>query len=387
MDRLWFFSETGKIYGVPHANSIVTATGTLKDGVENFEIPAADASEFFLCCENAEQIILVAGNARFDAAFLASIPPVMPRLGLICADSMAEARNQLTTLEPILLLFAPFKDDSVNISLKQAYEDKLSINALQEELKNYSSIAFTAMSSASEMGVVVCYAQAVQNIADMNRLAQQTLRSLKDLAVQGYIQFSFDDEDHVFPQEIPITYRNLLETSKSSSHRIVSHGRFLIFNFDNAQFLITDAPVDDPDKYGRLRDVIAHIVSIAEARAKTIKANTLLKTQQDNTRMVMMLLEMASRDNRLAVRAIMTELSLALREMAMGLELTLEQEQLLLGLSEGAMESLESLHESTDAIEVHFRSLLLQLDQAAKLLEAGEEDTAPATQTVSVELF
>jgi hypothetical protein len=62
--------------------------------------------------------------------------------------------------------------------------------------------------------------------------------------------------------------------------------------FENAQFLITDAPVEDPDKYGRLRDVIAHIVSIAEARAKTIRVNGLLKQQQENTRMVMSLLEM-----------------------------------------------------------------------------------------------
>jgi hypothetical protein len=161
---------------------------------------------------------------------------------------------------------------------------------------------------------------------------------------------------------------------------------FLIFNFESAQFLITDAPVDDPDKCGRLRDVIAHIVSIAEARAKTIKVNGLLKEQQENTRMVMTLLEMASRDNRNSVKTIMTELSMALREIATGLDLNMEQECAMLALSEKALESLECLHETTDAVEIHFRSLLLQLDQAAKLLKTDEVSESVEIES-SVELF
>jgi hypothetical protein len=54
------------------------------------------------------------------------------------------------------------------------------------------------------------------------------------------------------------------------------------------------------------------------------------------------------------------------------LDLTLEQEIAMLRLSEKALQSLESLHEATDAVEIHFRSLLLQLDQAAKLLRTNE---------------
>ncbi len=386
MDKLWYFSDTGQIFWVPSADSIVDESGLPKSAVAEFEVKLKDAPEFATFCERSDQIILVSSPQEFAAEYLKAIPASMPRVALIKSGTPVSVREQLDKLELDAYVLGPFETSAVNLTLARSLDDKNSLIALQEELKNYSSIAFTAMSSASEMGVVAFYAQSVQNISDMDRLAQQTLRCLKDLTVQGFIQFSFEDSAHIYPENIPKTYSDLLDWTRTSEHRIVSHGRFLIFNFENAQFLITDAPVEDPDKCGRLRDVIAHIVSIAEARAKTIKVNGLLKEQQENTRMVMMLLEMASRDNRNSVKTIMTDLSMALREIAMGLDLNLEQETAMLALSEKALESLECLHETTDAVEVHFRSLLLQLDQAAKLLKTDEVIEVAEIES-NVELF
>lgn len=386
MDRLWFFSETRQVFWVPNVDSVVDKNGLPKPDMAEFEINLKDDVEFGTFCTRSDQVVLVSSAQEFVPDYLAAIPVHMPRLALIKSGTPAPAREQIDKLELDAYILSPFDDVSVEAALQKSLDDKNSLLALQDELKNYSSIAFTAMSSASEMGVVAFYAQSVQNISDMGRLAQQTLRCLKDLSVQGFIQFSFDDGVHIYPENISTNYRDLLEWTRTSVHRIVSQGRFFIFNFENAQFLITDAPVEDPDKYGRLRDVIAHIVSIAEARAKTIKVNGLLKQQQENTRMVMNLLEMASRDNRNSVKTIMTELSMALREIATGLDLTLEQELAMLKLSEKALESLESLHATTDAVEVHFRSLILQLDQAAKLLETEEVPEQIESES-SVELF
>jgi hypothetical protein len=386
MDKLWFFSETGQVYWVPSAESIVDAGGLPKVDVAQFEVQLKDAAEFGSFCERSEQLILVSSHAEFPPSYLSAIPASAVRVALIKLGTPAPAREQLDKLELDACLLGPFEDTTVNAVLSKTLEDKNIVLALQDELKNYSSIAFTAMSSASEMGVVAFYAQSVQNISDMDRLAQQTLRCLSDLSVQGFVQFSFDDHVDIYPREISSSYRELLQSMRMSEHRIVSHGRFLIFNFENAQFLIIDAPVDDPDKCGRLRDVIAHIASIAEARAKTIIVNGMLKEQQENTRMVMMLLEMASRDNRQSVKTIMTDLSMALRDIALGLDLNMEQETAMLALSEKALGSLECLHETTDAVEVHFRSLLLQLDQAAKLLKT-DESTSSAEIEASVELF
>jgi hypothetical protein len=228
MDKLWYFSETGQIYWVPRADSIVNEDGIPEFDVAEFEVKLKDAAEFATFCERSDQIILVSSPQEFSADYIRAIPITIPRVALIKQGTPALAREQLDKLELDAYLLGPFDTLTINSTLERSLDDKNSLIALQEELKNYSSIAFTAMSSASEMGIVAFYAQSVQNISDMDRLAQQTLRCLKDLSVRGFIQFSFEDSVHIYPENIPKTYSDLLDWTRTSEHRIVSHGR--VFN-------------------------------------------------------------------------------------------------------------------------------------------------------------
>jgi hypothetical protein len=259
---------------------------------------------------------LVAGTAPLDSAWLGSLPAHIPKVGFLSDNSSAEARIQLTMMGIDGYVLANMGAPDFAMVLHKICEDKQAINSLQSELKNFSAIAFTAMSSASEMGTVAIFAEKVQGVMDLHRLAHLIHACLKDLRLDGVIQFVFDDDITLFPVDVSLSYQRLLHSARESDARIVSQGRFLLFSFDHIQLLITDAPYLDEERYGRLRDVLAHLVSIAEARAKTLKVNTLLKIQQDNTRMVMMLLEMASQDNRNSVKDIMTGLSDSLRLMA-----------------------------------------------------------------------
>ena len=228
----------------------------------------------------------------------------------------------------------------------------------------------------------------VAEAAEQARLAQLIHSCLSDLGVSGVVQFIFDQDVRLFPPHISASYLRLLNFASESNARIVSQGRFLLFSFEHLQLLVTDAPVHEEERYGRLRDVLAHLVSIAEARAKTLKVNSLLKTQQDNTRTVMMLLEMSSRDNRNAVKEIMTELSDSLRMIATGFDLNMQQESALLGLSEKALESLESLQEATSVVEEYFRSLVQELEAVSLLLDKQEQVAQDQPEQDSrVELF
>jgi len=386
MDKLWWFADTGAMFRVPEGESIIDDQGIPTVAAERYNVEIYNPEDFIGYCNVVDQLIFISGRQLFKSEYLAVIPSKLASLALIKSTTSVDSRAQLETLDLDGWVFNPFTTEALRISIQKAYEDKKSILALQEELKNYSDIAFTAMSSASEMGIVAFYAQAVQGIGNMDRLADQTMRCLADLSVKGFIQFTFDDSVEVYPKAIAPGYRKLFDQFRMSAHRIVSYGRFLIFNFENAQFIIIDAPIANPEKYGRLRDVIAQIASIAEARAKTIKVNSMLKVQQEKIRMVMSLLEMASRDNRVSVKRIMTEQSFALRELAVGMDLTLEQESSMLQLSERALGSLESLHEVTDAIEGHFRSLVVQLDLAAKLLNTDDQ-LQPIEVEASIEFF
>lgn len=376
MDALWLVGNPAKLFRAPCERMIINKQGELMNSAAGFEVKAETPDEFVALCEQVNVVLLVAANRLLDNLWHSVIPAKVARVGLIVENSHPEAQVQLTLAGIDGFVSASMDEQNFSQMLQKIIDDKQSISSLQEELKNYSTLAFTAMSSASEMGTVAVFAEKVQGVMELHRLANLVLTCLSDLSVDGVVQFTFDDDTSVFPPDASLSSQRLLHNAHQTDARIVSHGRFLLFCFDHVQLLVTDAPHLDPDRYGRLRDVLAHVVSIAESRAKALKVNTLLKIQQDNTRMVMMLLEMASVDNRNSVKEIMTDMSLAMRSMAMSFDLNMEQESMLLGLSEKALNSLEGLQEATSAVEEHFRSLLQQLDTASNLLQSADTDQA-----------
>ncbi len=381
---LWVFSAGPCFFLAPDAQLLIDETGQALPAALQYLAPILTVDDFRGHLEHAKIIVLVAEDKPFAADFLAAIPPRLPTLVVIGDATPAAVRQPLSALNAAGYLFGAVQAAKFSAAIDKALDkpssDKLDLSAIELELKKYTDIAFTAMSSASEMGVVAQFAERAQTVMSIERLAQLSLNCLRDLNVDGVLQFAFDDDAAVYPSTAPDSYKKLLNGARTANSRIISHGRFLIFSFNHVQMLISDAPHEDLERYGRLRDILAPIVSIAEARLKTLKVNDLLKSQQANSKRVMLLLEMSSTDNRRAVKTIMTELSLSLREMATGLELTLAQENAMLKLSDDALESLESLHEATGQIDKHFRSLLTQLDSAALLLQ-----TAPTEQTDSVD--
>ncbi len=335
-----------------------------------------------------ERLRKVEGLQLAEPDWFDLLPAELPKLMLLTGQPRPDLELPLNHHYVDAYVSAVSSQADYTLILNKVLEDKRALQAMQQELKNFSAIAFTAMSSASEMGTVAVFAEKVQEVMELERLAQLIHACLADLNLSGMVQFLFDDEVHLFPSDVSPAYLRLLNLARDSDARIVSQGRFLLFSFTHLQLLITDAPAHDEDRYGRLRDVLAHLVSIAEARAKTLKVNSLLKAQQDNTRTVMMLLEMSSRDNRNAVKEIMTELSESLRLLATGFDLNMEQETALLGLSEKALVSLEGLQEATEAVEEHFRSLVQELENVAHLLDPPESATQEAEEQDSrIELF
>lgn len=379
MDALWLMGNPLKCFKVPEQQLIINKQGELFSYAHSCEELVNDTNEFTALCAEVDILLLVATEVTLDESWLALIPAQIPKVGLLSEHSSAEARLQLSLLGVDGYVSLGMEQPDFELVLLKVFEDKKAANELQDELKNFSAIAFTAMSSASEMGTVAVFAEKVQGVMELERLAHLIHTSLADLSLNGIVQFMFEDEVRLYPTYVSSSYQRLLQSAQQSDTRIVSLGRFLLFSFDHIQLLITDAPVADEERYGRLRDVLAHLVSIAEARAKTLKVNSLLKIQQENARMVMMLMEMSSRDNRNSVKEIMTELSDSLRMIATGFDLNMQQESALLGLSDKALNSLENLQEATLAVEEHFRSLLEQLDSASDLLNT------PQTEQVEVE--
>lgn len=395
MDALWVIGRDNAAYVAPLSISVCNEQGEIC--LEHFSSLTPFVDVAAIPFDAIAACVVIVDESPIDSTLLSAIvagcaspAAAVPRLLLMGINATNKVCESLRAVSWDRVVSLTVESPTLTSVIEQAVTQQQTRHRMECDLKNFSNLAFTAMSSASEMGAVALFAEKVQSVMEQSRLAVLIQSCLSDLQLQGVIQFLFAEDVSIYPVDAGPTSIALLNSARAADARIISHQRFLLFSFEHIQLLVTNAPFDDEERYGRLRDVLAHIASIAEARAKSLKVNTLLHTQQDNAKTVLALIEMAAEANRDAVKAIMTELSESLRVMASCLDLNMEQEAELLELSERALNSLEGLQESNEAIEQQFHLLIQQLDRATQLLTPSVDNNTADTVAPSdsnVELF
>jgi tRNA U55 pseudouridine synthase TruB len=151
---------------------------------------------------------------------------------------------------------------------------------------------------------------------------------------------------------------------------------------------VTNAPWEDQEKYGRLRDILLQGAALAEAKARTITVNNLISSQHTQVTSIMDMIKSVSAETQMYARDIMKNLSEELHIAAMTLDLTEEQEAKLLQLSREAFDSMEVLYQNSDALEQHFHSLINSITavQALTKNEVKKKEPEPENDE-DIELF
>ncbi|KZZ49520.1 hypothetical protein A3760_21200 [Oleiphilus sp. HI0122] len=161
-----------------------------------------------------------------------------------------------------------------------------------------------------------------------------------------------------------------------------------MFRLDYLVLLVTNAPWEDQEKYGRLRDILLQGAALAEAKARTITVNNLINSQHTQVTSIMDMIKSVSAETQMYARDIMKNLSDELHIAAMTLDLTEEQEAKLLELSSDAFESMEVLYQNSDALEHHFHSLISSITAVEALTKNEVKKTEPELESNDdVELF
>ncbi len=154
------------------------------------------------------------------------------------------------------------------IEILLAYQG--SLQQLDSRLRSASEVAYTAMSTSGELGVIVSFVENALNCPDFSTLADHVLDALSQYQVNGCLVVRGDELQPLYFSNTVLTplETQLLDMAKDGK-RIVSVGRRCIFNADTISILIKDMPADE-DRGGRLRDHVARLVVIADARVRSL---------------------------------------------------------------------------------------------------------------------
>lgn len=223
--------------------------------------------------------------------------------------------------------------------------DKISKTTQLKQMANYASqTAMTAMSSMGEVGSLLQTLQTFNNCADIKAVVDATLQGLTSYGLEGAVQVRTPDgtlttstHGAASPLELSVI------SHMAGMERIVQYRNRLSITYPAVSLLVSNMPVEDPDRCGRLRDHLAVLVESAEVRTEALATES--RSRQRSERIAAAVhritatlaeIDQEQRLSRVSTAAAIQELMVSLERAWVTLALTDQQEAFIANVvSEG----------------------------------------------------
>lgn len=268
----------------------------------------------------------------------------------------------------------PISPEALAARLKRVEVKLRDTSSMREQLSQSSQIAFQSMSMNAELGRILQYMESSFACQQFDALAALTLQILNELGLHASLGV-FHDRGLEYFYDDGIKRPIEQEVIENSRHlgRISDFGSRTILNYPHFGLLIRNMPVDDPLRYGILKDHICYIGNGLEARCKAMiieryARERTVRIQATATVLQQMIAEMEQAKlevTRSSSSELQNMLDALLHEFSQ-LCLTGPEEELLMRLLTGSSDRLHALFRSAADQDQQFQSLL---SGVAKTLE------------------
>lgn len=147
------------------------------------------------------------------------------------------------------------------------------LRELSDQSSNAQQVAFTAMLSMSDLGVVIEFLRKSTQGNSYETIGQQLIEAMAAWGLRGAVQvrgrkqrLNLGTDDEMSSLQVSV-----LDTLQDIG-RIFVLGPRAVINYDRVSLLIQNLPVSDPDKVGRLRDHLAILAESADLRLAGLDA-------------------------------------------------------------------------------------------------------------------
>lgn len=164
-----------------------------------------------------------------------------------------------------------------HIALHRKIENILRIDAdrraLRIQAQSSDAFASLVMANLDEYAALIRFLRSLNECADPAQVATATLSLLNDYKLDGSVQIRM--------RQLEKTYNRAGENWPLEI-AVINHARTLgrifefktrsVYNFDRVTILVTNMPLDDPDRCGRIRDDLAIAAESADAKLGAIQS-------------------------------------------------------------------------------------------------------------------
>jgi len=151
---------------------------------------------------------------------------------------------------------------------------------LGEQAHNAHRVAEDAIQSSAEIGRAIRFVEKSYALPSFDLLAQSIFKTMAELSLNTSLMF-LSNQGNLFyshnQQEISPLEQDLLELTQDKG-RFYDFGCRTICNFRQVSVLIKNMPLDDRERYGRLKDTVPFILGATDEKIRSLDThNSLLK--------------------------------------------------------------------------------------------------------------
>ncbi len=244
--------------------NIVEELGSFAADVIILDIDMPGKSGFEVCCDIKDDLDYAEIPIVFVSAF----------------DSIDERINAYDAGGDDYII-KPVEHDELLAKLSVILKKIDKINSLQTDYKTAFDTAMQAMTSASEIGVVMQFLDGIISCETYDELIESLFSIAASFELDCSLQIRYADGMVLASSEGEIKQieAELFDAARNAG-RFFDSGAKTFVNYKNISFLIKNMPVDDESKYGRIKDYIAPMINGADSRIRVIESATQFKQKQ-----------------------------------------------------------------------------------------------------------
>ncbi|WP_455200740.1 response regulator [Kaarinaea lacus] len=258
----------------------------------------------------------------------------------------------------------PFEAGELLSKVTIAVKYKKERESLMAEAERAMSKAMSATKDTGDVGTILDFVRSTMKCDAAEKLADLSLYTISSMGLRSSVQIRIGDEVVHKSSDGAINQLERTVVKKiCKEDQVVDLGVRSVFNYDHVSVLVKNMPLDDQEKYERVKGTIALLAEAMEIRLQALAQATPKKTEMAGSsagdqgqlvtlvqRVDTLLAQLDESVNKFAPQyiKILSELSYKLEGSFSDLALTEDQEQLLLDLVDQSINQAHGIQASSD---------------------------------------
>ena len=332
--------------------------------------------------------------------------PDTSHIPVIFVSARGEMRDRMQGYEAggADYIVKPFVNIDLVAKIRLLIQYKEQQNALQTQVNEAQKAAVAAMSGSSELGQVMQFVERSYSTSSFDALTNNMFMVTRGLGLHCIVRVQTDKGENWFSCDGAISplEQNVMDLLKDRS-RFQDFGCRTQINYPNVSLLVKNMPLDDMERYGRIKDWLPALLGAADARSGALNTEFAVLEQSrkinhsiQNIREILDQLSSSLTDNQQEGTQVLRRMFEEMNQKLPGMGLDDDQENFILDRIENATQQAMKLVDAGQDTNAAFSMVLSDLEQLAseqaKLLTENIKSDSPAVESkeddiMAVELF